>query len=387
MTTRVGLDFASAPVASTIQRMLADVGGDFVVVYIGGAWVAGVARATWTPALVRDLATLGVRSFAPTYVPAQDGSGNAAADAADCDAQMRRFGWGPGAPVWLDIEAPTSQAMIAYAERFNAAIRARGYLDGDYGLPWVLAQEDAAGAGRPQQAWFTNWVQNALLPGPDPATMPGFNPAVYAGVRMWQYTLGGHSLEGTSVDADTAESTVRFAGTPGTFGPGANSLGDDDMLYVGPFHAVSATFQTFGSAGTVYHDPSTSALSIRQIAPGSSVAVTGYLFSSSGEQSSDRGAGAGAGIDLVWWKLADGTGWLNDNVLVTVGVAGLPEGTALSSLPAGVTTYFATTIQAAPDDDSAFATHAEVKAVADAVAAIKVPTTGTIAGPITVKLG
>jgi hypothetical protein len=112
---------------------------------------------------------------------------------------------------------------------------------------------------------------------------------------------------------------------------------EDDMLYTGAFHTLTATLKQF-APGSIYSDPSTAALGVG--AMGASVAVTGFIFANSGVQSADRGAGAGPGIDYVWWKLSDGH-WVSDALLNTVGVAGAPIGVALSALPVGMTLYFA----------------------------------------------
>lgn len=175
----------------------------------------------------------------------------------------------------------------------------------------------------------------AAYPGTDPgASWPSYYPRPADGSPCgWQWE-GTHAFAGISVDS------TYFDDGFWALGPHPGSLGDDDMLYVGPFHALSASLKVFASAGTIYSDPATSAMPVGTVGVGASVSVDGYLFSSSGVQSSDRGGGAGPGIDYVWWHRTDGN-WQPDNDLITVGVSGAPIGAALSQLPAGMKLYLA----------------------------------------------
>lgn len=117
------------------------------------------------------------------------------------------------------------------------------------------------------------------------------------------------------------------------------SKGDDDMLYVGPWVAKPATLTVF-TAGVQYLDPSTNARNAGALAQGNLVAVDGYRFSDSAVQSTDRGAGAGAGPDYIWWHRSDGLGWVPDAIVDTSAVGGAPIGAAVSTLPK-LSNYFA----------------------------------------------
>ena len=153
--------------------------------------------------------------------------------------------------------------------------------------------------------------------------------------------------------------------------------GDDDMLYVGVFQPKSGAVKPFGSPSTLYSDPSTSARVLGSAAVGQSLAVTGYLYSSSAVQSSDLDGHGTAGPDLVWWKMA--SGWVPDAGVDSTSIPGAPQGTVLSSFPAGqpISTYFAVAgSTGGPDDDSAYTTKQYVDQQ-DAAVTAKIPTKAT----------
>lgn len=139
---------------------------------------------------------------------------------------------------------------------------------------------------------------------------------------------------------------------------------DDDMLFVGPFIPLAATVKAY-VGGNAYPVPSASAPSVGGFGPGQQVTLKGYRFSTSSVPSPNRGAGAGPGPDNVWWELDSGH-WYPDADLDTTTVPGAPIGAAVSSLPAGMRSYFVTIDDPAagppqPDDDSSFVTMAQVK--------------------------
>lgn len=176
---------------------------------------------------------------------------------------------------------------------------------------------------------------------------------------------------------DTLDIDRIVAMANGTYNP-PQPTGDDDMLYVGPFQALPGAVKPFANPSNLYSDPSTSARVLGSAAVAQSLSVSGYLYSSSAVQSSDLDGHGTAGPDLVWWKLAAG-GWVADAGVDSTGIAGAPQGTVLSSFPAGmtVTTYFAVAgTTGGPDDDSAFATKAYVDQQDSAVKA-GIPTKAT----------
>jgi N-acetylmuramoyl-L-alanine amidase len=162
--------------------------------------------------------------------------------------------------------------------------------------------------------------------------------------------------------------TYGFAYVPPAFGPGGGTATqEDDMLFVDALHALPASVKTF-SGGNVYALPSASAPVVGTFGPGQQLALKGFRYSSSAVASSDRGGGAGAGPDNVWWELDSGH-WYPDADLDTTQVVGAPIGAAVSTLPAGMRSYFVTIDDPAvtpapapqPDDDSAFVSKAALK--------------------------
>ncbi|TME25086.1 MAG: N-acetylmuramoyl-L-alanine amidase [Chloroflexi bacterium] len=117
------------------------------------------------------------------------------------------------------------------------------------------------------------------------------------------------------------------------------STGDEDMLYAAPFVAKTGTVKVF-AAGSSYLDPSANAHKVGAEAKDATIAVDGYRFTDSAVQSSDRGGGAGAGPDYVWWHATSGQ-WVPDAILDTSSIAGAPVGAAVSALPASLSNYFA----------------------------------------------
>jgi hypothetical protein len=163
---------------------------------------------------------------------------------------------------------------------------------------------------------------------------------------------------------------------------------EEDMLYVGPLHAVTGSAKVF-VAGNAYKDPAASALVAHPLAAGVAVPIVGWRWTNSPVQSSDLDGQGHAGPDLLWWKAADGT-WIADAILDTTMFAGIPQGLALSTLPANepMSTYFSSSGAAGgigPTGPPGPAGPAGKDGAPgkDGVS----PTTGTIAGPIKVTLG
>jgi hypothetical protein len=176
----------------------------------------------------------------------------------------------------------------------------------------------------------------AAYPGGDPgASWPPYYPRPADGNPCaWQYqgttTIVGHSVDLTHYDDNFW-----------AFGPRPQQIGDEDMLYVGPFTPLTATLKVFSTTATMYSDPSPNALPMGSFPVGSSLQVRGFLYSSQGIQSSDRGGGAGPGMDLVWWQGMGDNQWFSDDDLITTGIAGAPIGAVLSTLPSGAKLYLA----------------------------------------------
>lgn len=208
---------------------------------------------------------------------------------------------------------------------------------------WVQAWLDASGAGlygnnpvfAGRRAAFYIW---AGYFGYNPnLTWPGWEPRPN-GPTGWQWQ-GTHNENGISVDSDWFDDAI--GGFHG--GGGGQITGGNDMLYVGPFHAHAGTFKTF-TPGASYTDPAADARQVGPLGTGTSITVTGYVFSTSPVQSPNLGNGQ-AGPDYVWWALGGASAgqWVPDAIVNTVGVAGAPSANIPANEP--LTLYFATEAQ------------------------------------------
>lgn len=158
--------------------------------------------------------------------------------------------------------------------------------------------------------------------------------------------------------------------------------GDDDMLYVGPFHPKTASLKAFAS-GSSYLDPTSKARVAATLAVGATVVVDGYRYSDAPVQSPDLSPVAGnqPGPDHVWWHTASAQ-WVPDAILDTSALAGAP----LAGLPAteALSNYFAVagTVgpPAPPPDLSKYATKVDLSATE-----AKIPTKAT--GTVQITLG
>jgi hypothetical protein len=133
---------------------------------------------------------------------------------------------------------------------------------------------------------------------------------------------------------------------------------DDDMLYVGAKTSKSATLRVFVT-GNGYRDPSSSALKTRSLAIGTTVAVSGYLYSTSPIQSPDLGSGV-PGPDYCWWFTPTAE-FIPDAILDTSSLPGAPP----ASVPSNevMNLYLAKAGSGGGDDMSNYATKDDLKKV------------------------
>ena len=110
-------------------------------------------------------------------------------------------------------------------------------------------------------------------------------------------------------------------------GPTPAPTGDDDMVYVGPVHALAGSFKMF-VAGASYPDPAPVAAVAAPLASGASVSVDAYCYSTTPTQSSDLGGGV-AGPDYLYWR--SGGRWVPDAFLDTTTMPTAPK----PQIPAG----------------------------------------------------
>jgi hypothetical protein len=136
----LGFDTCTAPSSSVMQAWLQDSPYRAIGIYIGGADTA-CDQPNLTAAWVQQQAAAGWR-FIPMYAgpqaafgqltsPAQQG----VADASDAVAQAQSLGFGPGTPVYYDMEAyPSSEsaAALEFLAAWTGQVHKLGYAAGVY---------------------------------------------------------------------------------------------------------------------------------------------------------------------------------------------------------------------------------------------------------------
>jgi hypothetical protein len=92
---------------------------------------------------------------------------------------------------------------------------------------------------------------------------------------------------------------------------------EDDMIYVGPIHPITATFKTF-AAGSIYRERTASSPGVANLAVGASVVVDAYCYSNSPVNCTDLDGKGTQGPDWLWWRT--GGNWVPDAILATTPV-------------------------------------------------------------------
>lgn len=225
-----GFDACSAPSAAALSAWQSTSPFHAFGVYIGGANEA-CGQLNLTAAYVAQEAAEGW-DMIPTYVGLQapgacsgcatinssqaTAEGTAAAENAVADAEA--LGFGPGTPIYDDMEAysPTTSrtsAVEAFLAAWTTELHALGYLSGVYGSSDSGIADLAAAYGtgyiEPDDLWIANW--NAAANTSDP-NVPAADWA--DNQRIHQYR-GGHTDDygGTKIDIDTDYLDARVAGT------------------------------------------------------------------------------------------------------------------------------------------------------------------------------
>ncbi len=165
----LGFDTCTAPSSSVMQTWLQDSPYRAIGIYIGGADTA-CDQPNLTAAWVQQQATAGWR-FIPMYAgpqaafgqltaPAQQG----VADANDAVAQAQSLGFGPGTPLYYDMEAyPSSEsaAALEFLAAWTGQVHQLGYAAGVYASSDSgvadLAQDYNGGATTPDVIFDALW--------------------------------------------------------------------------------------------------------------------------------------------------------------------------------------------------------------------------------------
>jgi Domain of unknown function (DUF1906) len=201
--TRGMLDRRDAPDLATAEAAALSIGADAWNVYIGGPFFQGTG---WTPDFVRQLAERGF-SFLPTYVgqqrsdnPDHPWHGILTAEQGSVDGQeavalLSSYGWTPGNPVCLDVEADTfalePNNTLAYVGAWAARVRAAGYRPGVYANPGPLAAMAALKDSQQQIdfVWVASWISHARDASLRINQIHSFDSSLWSddGCRAWQY--------------------------------------------------------------------------------------------------------------------------------------------------------------------------------------------------------
>jgi hypothetical protein len=301
--TGLAFDTCAAPSASAMRSWLSSPYRG-VAVYIGGseracgdgnlsaAWVAAVNAMGWRliPTYVGPQAPCVNQSGLGT-ISASAASAQGVANAADAVTQAKRFGMGPGTPIYYDMEAYSpsggcSNTVTSFVSGWTSELHALRYKSGAYGSPGSLMTDmssrmHSSGFAAPDDVWFAHW--NGLGNTSDQASYPGFPNAYWPHQRMHQYSGNlyqswggvGVSIDADRVDGDVAGVPAKVASSPyevafqantgGLWSWGSNVHGDwgQRMMagtspsitalsgggYEMAFQANSGSLITIGSAG------------------------------------------------------------------------------------------------------------------------------------------
>lgn len=239
-----GFDTCAAPDAGTMKKWLASPYRS-VGLYIGGinrACDFGNLTAGW----VRTVRGYGY-TFMPAYVGLQspctfEGGTRMSEDPATASAQgksnalgavldMQSLGFGPGNPVYVDIEhyegsRACSVAVLRYVSAWTTELHQHGYLAGFYGSADTDLNDNYGSKTYigPDALWIARWNGVASTTG-DPIVPDSH----WAGRRLHQYvgghwaTYGGVSL---NIDSDVLRGPV---GAPGSPGSGVGAAGVSNL--------------------------------------------------------------------------------------------------------------------------------------------------------------
>jgi hypothetical protein len=238
-----GLDRATAPSPDQAKRMLAEIGGRWWNVYIGGPESGGHG---WTPALVADYVRHGIERFMLTYVGRQKAgpltAAQGRADGRDALDLARSFGYTGDFPLCLDVEQPTFDhapgATVAYAKAWCATVKKAGARPGVYSnaAPLKRMATDKVPA---DFVWVASWLGHSAVAARDPHAIPNFPNDLWSkpGQRAWQYAgaFGNKPCRvlGLDVDIDVADPGC-LAGPPGVqAGPSAPPQREPVVLRLG----------------------------------------------------------------------------------------------------------------------------------------------------------
>jgi len=261
----LGFDTCTVPSAATMTSWLSSP-YRVVATYLGGmnwacsygnfttAWVSKVASEGWR------FAPLWVGRQAPcTNVPyvAKINPSQAAAEgqseARSAVAAARAFGFGPGTPVYFDMEgygtgqSACTRAVLNFLGGWTRALHAAGYVSGVYssassGIADLARQYGNGSYPRPDDIWIADWNGEPVLT--DPA-VPNGDWANHQ--RLHQYasphneTWGGATV---NMDSDAADGLVAgLPAVPVLHGPNESAAPSELRVAPGQTATVRLTLQ------------------------------------------------------------------------------------------------------------------------------------------------
>ena len=229
----LGFDTCTVPSAATMTSWLSSP-YRVVATYLGGMnWACSYGN--FTTAWVRKVAAEGWR-FAPLWVGRQapctnvpfvakinpsQAAAEGQSEAKSAVAAARAFGFGPGTPVYFDMEgyqtgqSACTRAVLNFLGGWTRALHAAGYVSGVYssassGITDLAHQYGNGGYPRPDDIWIADWNSEPVL---TDHAVPNGDWANHQ--RLHQYagphneTWGGATV---NMDSDAADGLV--AGLP-----------------------------------------------------------------------------------------------------------------------------------------------------------------------------
>jgi hypothetical protein len=271
----LGFDTCTVPSAATMTSWLSSP-YRVVATYLGGmnwacsygnfttAWVSKVAAEGWR------FAPLWVGRQAPcTNVPyvAKINPSQAAAEgqseAKSAVAAARAFGFGPGTPVYFDMEgyqtgqSACTRAVLNFLGGWTRALHAAGYVSGVYssassGITDLAHQYGNGSYPRPDDIWIADWNSEPVL---TDHAVPNGDWANHQ--RLHQYA-GPHNETwgGATVNMDTDAADGLVAGLPAVpvlHGPNENALPSELRVAPGQTARVRLTLQGMPNTPSAVH--------------------------------------------------------------------------------------------------------------------------------------
>ncbi|WUK17206.1 DUF1906 domain-containing protein [Kitasatospora sp. NBC_00374] len=179
--TGLAFDTCTAPPLATMTAWRGTSPYGAAAVYIGGrnrgcaqpqltaSWVAAVGAGGWRliPLYVGAQPPCQTGS-SPEKITAATADSLGAADGADAVAKASALGMKPGSTLYLDVEAYNAadaacgDAVLAYTQSFDRAVKARSYRPGFYGFAGSSAAGIAKAAGQgapdlPDALWYAKY--------------------------------------------------------------------------------------------------------------------------------------------------------------------------------------------------------------------------------------